>query len=94
MDWKYPTHKLSDVYPLKRYHILGSSILLPANTRHFLAWYEDEVENHTYSTVKVENYDPVPFILSHMENPLLELHCKAPVRDAVERKLEPEQWST
>lgn len=56
-------------------------------------WYEDEAENHTYATVKVEEYDPVPFIMSHMENPLLELHCKTPVRDAVVQKSENGRWS-
>ena len=93
-EWKYPNRKHDDVYPLKRVHILGHSILMPANPKAFLEWYEDKNLNFEYSTTKVENYDPVPFLLSHMHNPHLELHCKAPVRDAKELQVEPGQWDT
>ena len=91
-DWDYPSVKHSNIYPLKRVHILGSSILIPSKPRAILKWYEDKNLNDIYSTVKVEHYDPVPFILSHFHNPLLELHCKAPVRDALEQKVGPGKW--
>jgi hypothetical protein len=95
-EFNYPNYKLEDIYPLRRIHFLGASILVPANTKAFLSWYQHNDENTVYSKCDVQEYDPCPFLLSHLHNPLLELHCKAPVRDADElsiKKIGPSNWN-
>lgn len=93
-DWKYPNRKMEEIYPLNRVHFLGTSIILPAMPKAILSWYEGSA-NTTYSSTKVENYDPVPFLLSHMHNIHLETHCKPPVLDAAEEsKQNCAKWSS
>jgi hypothetical protein len=84
-SWGYPSYKLSDIYPLRRQHFLGTSILLPRNPKALLDFYCSE-QNTTYSRVPVSQYDPVPFVLAHWNDPNNELHCSIPVHDAPETR--------
>eukprot|EP00759_Apiculatamorpha_spiralis_P028194 PhF_6_TR30717/c0_g1_i1/m.45202 len=76
--WEYPNWKLSDVYPLKRVPFLGSTLLLPNDPSAMLNYYTTD-KNVIYSRVPWTEYDPVPFLLSHLSNPNLRLHCTPPV---------------
>jgi hypothetical protein len=79
--WHYPNVSVSDIYPLKRVHFLGTSITIPHNPDAILSYYQTE-KNIVYSRDHWSQYDSVPFLLSHLQNPHLSTHCEVPVQDA------------
>lgn len=93
-SWHYPDHAVADVLPVRRINLLGQSALVPARSEAILEKAqailgqtprEDGVPGFGKNRIPFTQYDPVPFVLTHLFHPgLAERLCTPPTRNVDE----------
>jgi hypothetical protein len=74
-EWNYPEHPESQVFPLRRVVVFGQPALVPQDAEKYLGLQESTLGQLTLggieniNKVKWVQYDPVPFLLTHLHNP-------------------------
>lgn len=82
-DWGYPSHARGDILPPRAVCMLGQLAYIPAKPENFLSrGHTGPAEAGAIEPLPYSEYDPVPFLLSHLYHPeLLEKVCGPPVTD-------------
>ena len=90
-EWHYPDYNRDDVLPPRRVAMMGQSALVMKNAEKILTGVQGILgqctgqansESWTLNTVPWKQYDPVPFLLTHMYHPkICEIVVSPPFRD-------------
>ena len=93
-EWHYPDHPRDDVLPSRRVMMMGESALVMQRAEKVLSRVEkilgqctgqDQPESWTFNEVPWQQYDPVPFLLTHLYHPeMCERWLSPPCREIPE----------
>ena len=90
-SWNYPSHRVEDILPVRRVTMLGESALIPARPEMILRSTQTVLGQYMgdgsldRNRIGYEQYDPVPFLLTHLYHPeSAERLCSPPFVDVGE----------